>query len=149
MCGFSGGSSKVQLLPAPEWVWDLTSDVDLSASLNKIVRIKAADQQIELVTATGERCMGVLIYTESAAANALCAVKVLGEALIINAGGVTAYDRIATDAAGLARTATVTSVAGAAVVGSYNLGFALETKLTGALTRVMINHAGTIPTTFT
>lgn len=143
-----GSQPKVRLL-SPEWIWDLTADVDLTAFVNCFVRIKAADVQIEGVSATGERAAGVLTYIESAAALAPCAVKVLGEVYVINAGGVTAYDRIATDAAGKARTATVTSVAGAAVVGSYNMGFAMGTELTTVLTRVFLNHAGTIPTTFT
>lgn len=131
---------------------DITSFVtaaNLSADINKFVRLNAGTRKVELCAAAGERPLGVLTYVESAAADSLCVVRAFGVCNLINLGGCTKGDLFATTAAGLGDpTPAATAVAGAAVNGGFVAGMALEDKATGVAGLAFISTIGLLPTNF-
>src|SRR5262249_2662532 len=100
--------------------------------------------QVVLCSAAGEAPTGILQNKPTSGQSAQ--VRVLGATKVIASGAITRGARVATDAAGKAKTAVASS--GAGITGSYVLGIALETA-GGAneLIDALITMEGAIPTT--
>lgn len=128
----------------------LVAAADLSAKKGFLVKVDTNGKAA--LAGAGEPAVGVLV--NAPAADAIAIVRVAGIARVIAGGVVTKGDRVASDAAGKAKTAvagkTDTSDAGGAadpLIGSNVIGVALETGAADALMSMLITPSGAIPTT--
>ena len=115
---------------------DLTGKQFLFAVLNSSGQVAVAGANVS--------CVGV-IQDEPAAATRGCAVRCFGITKVKLGGTVTANDKVASDANGKAVKATAASVSAGTpepLAGSYVVGIALESGVSGDVRSVLLTHAG-------
>lgn len=136
------------------WGVDVTRAAGAALASSQFCFVKINASGFAVAAGAGENAFGILQNDPDAASKA-CTIRVLGlSKVLVGSGGVTVGDDIASDTAGKAKTAvkgkTDTSNTGAAadaLLGSYVLGTALETGVSGDIIQMLVTPKGVVPTT--
>lgn len=116
--------------------------------------VKVNASGLAAIAGAGENAFGILQNDPDAASKA-CTVRIFGiSKVLVGSAGVTVGDDVASDTVGRAKTAvkgkTDTSNTGAAadaLLGSYVLGVAMETGVSGDIIKMLYHPKGIVPTT--